>query len=301
MPTLTLFSLAAIVLLLAPVGATGQSPTGSGSACVDALDTASFHRVPVLLNATVPDAKWSAVLPGADLLAQSVALRVRELLGSAEGALPAADSLVNWKNLWGTIAVTVTRDGRFRSQVHSSSTMAMADPGSVLVLVKRALDEVAASGELVMWPETLAGDSATFSITIHRPIVNKAGIVTPVALRQAVPLFTIKTPWESPVDVKRNPRITYPEVSRTNAAYGTVRFAFTVTETGKPDVSSVEEVWPEGVARPKGDLLDYYAAFLSAVKRGLPSGQYQPAMIGGCAVSQRVIESFEFKLRPPSR
>ena len=253
----------------------------------------------MLLNATVPDGKWSAVLPGADLLTQSVALRVREILGSPEGALPAADTLVNWKNLWGTVTVMVTRDGRFQAQVHSSSTGAMGDPRSVLVLVKRAIDDVAASGELVMWPEGLAADSASFSITIHRPIVNKAGVVKPVALRQPVPLFTIRTPWETPVEVKKEPRITYPEVSRTNAAYGTVRFAFTITETGRPDISSVEEVWPEGVARPKGDLLDYYSAFLAAVKRGLPSGQYQPAMIGGCAVSQRVIESFEFKLGRP--
>ena len=152
-----------------------------------------------------------------------------------------------------------------------------------------------------MLPEGFTADSAAFSITIHRPMVNRSGVVMPVALRQAVPLFSIRTPWETPVEMTKEPRITYPELSRTNAAYGTVRFAFTVSETGRADIASVEEVWPEGVARPTGDLRDYYSAFLSAVKRGLPSGRYQPAMIGGCAVSQRVIESFEFKLGHPSR
>ena len=299
--TLTHLRAALVVGLLAPLTAAGQAGTTRGAACVDALDPASFYRVPVFLNATVPDQRSAPVLPGADLLTQSVALRVREILHSPEGKLPAADSLVNWRNLWGTIIVTATPDGRFRSRVHASSVMAMNDPRSVLVLVKRALDDVAASGELLMWPDAFADDSASFSITVHRPIVDKSGVVKPVALRQAVPLFTIRTPWESPVDVIRNPRIVYPELSRSNAAIGTVQFAFMVTEAGKADITTVEEVWPDGVRRPSGELLAYYSAFLSAVKRGLPSGQYRPAMIGGCTVSQQVIETFDFKLGPPSR
>ncbi len=121
--------------------------------------------------------------------------------------------------------------------------------------------------------------------------------VQPVALRQPVPLFTIATPWESPVDVKRQPRIFYPERSRSNSAIGNVQFTFIVTEAGKADITSLEEVWPDGVRRPTGDLLAYYSAFLSAVKRGLPSAEYQPATIGGCPVKQQVIETFEFKFR----
>ena len=295
-------SLRILVALLVPAITQAQSDSyDRSSACVESLDPASFHRVPVVLNATVADARWVSILPGADLLNQSVALRVREILGQREAALPAADSVVNWKNLWGTIAVTATRDGRFRTRVHSSSVSAMDDPRSVLVLVVRALDDIASSGELVMWPEDLTGDSASFNITIHRPVVNKSGVMKPVALRQAVPMFTIGTPWESPVDVKRQPRIVYPELSRTNAVYGTVRFAFTVTESGKADISTIEEVLPDGVVRPSGDLLAYYSAFLSAVKRGLPSAEYHPAVIGGCPVRQKVIESFEFKLGRPGR
>ncbi len=274
-----------------------QELANDAVACVESIPESAFHRVAVVLNATVPDSESIAILPSADFLTQAIALKVRSMLGSAEGELPKADSAVSWRNVWGTIAVTGTPDGRYSWTIPQSSERAAVDERSALAIVERALREVTASGELLMWPQGLRRDSVSFNITIHRPLVSRTGVVSPVAARQAIPIFSLKMPWENAVDYKKQARIRYPERSRTGRAIGTVQMQFIVDQNGKVDPESIKEIWPVSVPKPTPDVLPFYNAFLASVKRGLPSAEFQPAMIGGCAMKQLVIESFEFKFR----
>ncbi len=293
--TAALFTL--FVIAAAPARVLSQDLAGDEAACVAAIPQLAFYRVPVVLNATVANQESIAILPSADFLTQAIALSVRSMLGSPDGELPAGDSVIGWRNVWGTIAVTGTPDGRFTWKIPSSSERAAVDSTSALAIVERALKKVAESGELLMWPQDLKRDSVTFNITIHRPLVRQTGVVSPVAVRQAFPMFTLRMPWESPVDIRKGPRIVYPERSRKGGAIGVVRMQFVVNRHGRLEPGTVMEVWPDGVPQPDADVLPFYKAFVAAVRRGLPTAEFHPAMIGGCAMKQLVIESFEFQFR----
>ena len=280
-----------------PLPSLAQPASTGAPECTASLSPTAFHRVPILLNATVSNDDWREILPGADLLAQSVAMQVRSMLGASESELPAADSAVGLANFGGSMIISATRNGRLRSRVHPSSRTSAADSRSALSLIRRALAHLEASGESLMWPERFGPDTVEFSLTIHRPLVDEAGKISPVRLRQPIAVFTLGMPWETPVEQLKEPRIFYPERSRNKRVIGRVQFTFIVDEQGRVDVDSIEEVVPDPGSWPAADIRPHYQAFVAAVKRGLPSAEFRPAIVAGCPKRQLVVQSFEFTFR----
>lgn len=278
-------------LLALPAGAQKQ-PVELDS-CLYRIPASAFKRVPVFLEATA-DSQSRAILPGADLFAQSVAFKLRELVGGHESKLAEADSSVWWASVWGEVVVNVTRAGPLTWHVADWSVGADTLPKSALAVLRRSIEAVASSGELIALPEG-NGDSWSFGLSLVHPLVTKGGRLIPVKARQPVPVFTLSVPWEQPVEMIRLPKLEYSEFSRRLGATGAVRLSFVVDKSGTANAESVKEVFLAGEKRPVGEDRIYADGFIRAVKRALPSARFAPAVVGGCALNQVVQQVFDFR------
>jgi len=283
-----------LIFSLPALPAAAQKQPIEVDSCLYRIPASAFKRVPVFLEATA-DSASRAILPGADLFAQSVAFKVREFVGGSESKLTEADTVIDWSRMWGEVIVTVHRDRPLAWRAPEWSSRADTLPRSAVRMVKRAIEAVVAGGEGVTLPEGVSGDSLTFGLSLVYPRVTKEGQVIPIKARQPVPVFTMAVAWEKSVEVTRNPRIVYPEISRSMGAIGNVRLAFAVTRQGEADMTTVKELWPPALKRPTGELRNAYDAFLRSVIRALPTAKFSPAVIGGCVMNQMVEQTFSFK------
>ena len=285
------------IAVLAPASSAGaQNLPSEIDSCVARIPASALKRVPVYLQA-MADHAATAILPEADLFAQSVGFKLRDMLGGSEQRLPEADSAFAWESLWGEVGVTAHRGGSITWRVPVWSAPADTLPRSSLKMLQSAIRAVVASGETVMLPQALPYDSLSFGLSLINPQVTQAGKIIPAKSRQPTPVFTIAVPWTQPVDQTRGPDIDYPQISRSNAITGKVRVSFQVNKSGRAVTDSMIEIWPRDLERPTGELLAAYNAFLNAIRRGLPSARYSPGVVGGCVVSQTVFQAFEFKFQ----
>ena len=139
------------MLGLLALPASAQKQPVELDSCLYRIPASAFKRVPVFLEATA-DSQSRAILPGADLFAQSVAFKLRELVGGNESRLAEADSSVWWASLWGEVVVTVTRAGPLTWHVADWSVGADTLPKSALAVLRRSIEAVASSGELIALP-----------------------------------------------------------------------------------------------------------------------------------------------------
>jgi hypothetical protein len=287
--TVTLFALICI-----PSRAISQEDP-KDIACVRELPRSAYHRVGVGLDAVAYDNRGKVMLPSADILAQTVAFRIRSMMGGSEERIPDADTLlVSPLGVYGAIRVTATPDGKFTWR---GSTTAPSDLSrSAIRLVVRALEQLSTEGEMVMWPEGAGQDPVTFGLVVVRPKVNRDGVESAVKARQPVPIFMIEIPWEKPVELTKKPRIFYPNKSRANRMMGGVEIEYIVDQDGKVVPGSFTEVWPADRPKLSASDMEYYRAFLRAVERGFPTAEFSPAIIGGCPVKQKVKQIINFEL-----
>ena len=283
------------LLMLTASSAAAQKQPIAADSCFASIPASAFKRVPVFLEATQQDSASRAILPNADFFTQAVAFRIRELLGAKDSKLVEADSAINWGTLWGEVVVTVKKDAPIAWSVQAWSGRADSSERSSLRVLKRAIADVVTNGESVILPDGM-GDSASFGMSFVHPRVTKEGKIIPVNARQAIPVFTLLVPWDKSVELTKFPSIAYPEISRSFGAIGSVRLAFLVDKSGRPDAENAKEVWPQDKPRLTGQTLRAYEAFVRAVKRDLPTARFSPAVIGGCVVNQMVEQSFNFTI-----
>lgn len=270
------------------------------AACLAAIPESAFARVAVHVAATPDDAEQTALLRGADLLAQGVAQRLQAIVAATHDAagdgVPAGDALVTWRSVPGHVHVTVHRDGRLAWARGDTGTLRTADTAAT-VLLARALADVHTAGERVLWPDSLAGDSAAFSLALAAPTIRRDGSATLEGVRSAFPAFTLPLPWSEPVRIVTPPRIVYPDASLRGGAEGMVRLQYVVDERGRALAETIAEQWPASRPRLRGDLGRYYQAFVRTTRRGVPTGRFESARIGGCAVPQLVQQEFAYGIR----
>jgi hypothetical protein len=287
-------------LLLLFVGVARASAAGAQNgpievdSCVSRIPASAFKRVPVFVQATADHAA-TGILPQADLFAQSVGYKLRDMLGGSEEKLPEADSVITWRLLWGEIGVTAHRNQPVTWSVPDWSIDADTLPHSPLRMLQNAIRAVVASRETVVIPEELPYDSLSFGLSLISPHVTESGKIIPAKSRQPTPVFLLDVPWTKPVEQTRGPNIDYPQISRTNGIQGNIRVMFQVNRSGRAVMETMTELWPRDLKRPTGELLVAYNAFMQGVRRGLPSARYSPAVVGGCVVSAKVVQTFEFK------
>jgi hypothetical protein len=272
--------------------ATAIPLAAQSNTCLAKLQPNVFTRVPVLID-TQADESTAAILPAADILTQILTERIRKRVGSETGTLSAGDSLVSWQQLGGSVIVTTKRDGTFTWKNDTTvSADFMGTKG--LDILTRALTEASAGGERVFWPENAKQDSLSFQLSFVTPGVRENGKLEPLKVRVANPVFTLMIPWFKAAEMSEKPRIDYPIRPQSGSAEGKVVLDFVVDSLGHIDPASVKEVAP--AKKPIGEDGAYYQRFLASTIRGVPSGKYKPATIGGCPINQQVRQSFDFKL-----
>jgi hypothetical protein len=287
-----------ILLLLVGIAlpAAAQKQPIEVDSCLYKIPKSEFKRVGVFLEATSNDSASAAILPAADLFTQTVAYRIRALVGKSETTLIEADSAIAWWTVRGEVVVVVRPEGKFTWRVPEWSAGVDTMPRSSLALLRRAITDVAASGEWITWPEGNKQDSLTFGLSLVTPRVTKDRKVIPVKARQPVAVFTLMVPWEKSVEVLKSPNAWYPDKARNDWAIGMVRLAFLVDKSGRAKPETIKEVFLPGELRPRGEMAEYYNKFLKVVTQSLPSARFSPAVIGGCVMKQMVQQTFEFKL-----
>jgi hypothetical protein len=283
------------LLLFVATNAESQKQPVELDSCIHRIPSSSLKRVPVFLQATADSAE-RLVLPSADFLAQDVAFKIREVLGATGPQLAEGDSAVDWSRLWGEVIVTLHRDAKPTWKVPDWSMRADTIARSSISLLVRAIKAVVDEGELIPYPDGVPGDSISFSLSLVNPTVTEKGKILPVVARQPIPVFSIAIAWERSAEVIKPPPVSYPEYSRSIRAIGGVRLTYVVNKSGRVEPETIKEAWPAGVAKPQGQLLLAYEAFLRAVQRGVPSAKFSPAMVGGCPVRQVVQQYFDFRI-----
>ena len=279
------------MMLGVPAGA--QKQPIAMDPCLYRIPASAFKRVPVFLEATADSASRS-ILPAADLFAQSVAFKLREMTGGTDAALAEADSTILWATLWGEVVVTARRNGPVTWRIPDWSVGADTIPRSALVLLRKSIEAVVGSGESIVLPEGRA-DSAVFGLSLVHPLVMKGGKVIPVKARQPTPVFTMAVPWEQQAEMLRMPNLEYSQFAVERGATGAVRLSFVVDKNGRADPKTVKEVFLPGEKRPVGEDRIYANGFIQIVRRGLPSAKFAPAVIGGCQLNQVVQQVFDFR------
>jgi len=261
----------------------------SSSSCIDQLPPSAFTTVAVYAFVDLPDSVSSHFAATADNLLQELVLEAQTILGAAPGILPRGEPGIDWRGADGSLRVTAFRDGR----VVPGDTVT----GTAAALMARALTKISTLG-LLDWTADSARDSVRFEIAFVRPVLDSVGGVSkPTPRRTAIPLLSVRAPWERGVSQKpgrAHPH--YPEGARRAGYQATIVLSFIVDSTGHAVESTIKEVWPEGTPRLWGEKRSMYERFLEATKRTIPELEFRPAVIGGCPVNQLVRMPFIFTL-----
>jgi hypothetical protein len=296
-------SCAALLVTTPAVARAQESSTSRDSApsCLMSIPDSALRRVVVYVQAVLIDSTDKAILPGLDLLAQQVADSVRTSLGVAADQLPNGEPAVTWRALESSLLVVVRRDGRITSTLPTSKVSSSVDSyradTAATHLLARALASVAEDdGYFTVWPDGFEPDSVAFHLVINYPFVDGRGVITPIQVRQAFPLFSVGVPPREPVVVKRRSIPRYPKDLPAKGVTGDLIIQFIVDTTGHADMTTVKDLWPSSRPRLTGEMGEYYDAFRQAVVRSLPKTLFEPARLGGCKVKQLVQLPFGFKL-----
>lgn len=267
--------------------------------CTDHLPPSVFNRVTVFAYVHVDQGANRDVRFAAENFLPDVAAAVARLLRAPAGALPNADSIVDWRWADGSIRVTAFGDGRMTWQ-----TGAAPHPDGATQLLARALasaDSAGARVQLFAVGGKAPPDSIVFWIKTGHPTVSDAGEVTPPKIEgAAIPVFTRSIPWEDYADLNPGMRPPeYPEAALENGAEASVIVEFVIDTSGRVRQSTVREKWPAHIPPLKGELGPYWGEFVRAVHDALLGYRYFPARLGGCPVSQLVTQRFGFTIGRP--
>ena len=291
-----------LAVILVAFGATraveAQERSMPFESCAVMAPAGQLTRVPVLVQADA-DLRGLPYLPAADAFAQSVAIKLRLILGNSASRLPEADSVIAWSRLAGELILTA-----HKNKLPTLRLPAWYPPDadttskSALALLRRAAELVVADGDGIPLVD-YKGDSLAFRLSFVHPDVAPDGSGTSLNARAAAFAFTLAIPPGRAVEQLRGPTIAYPMAARANREINSVRLAFTVNQSGRAVVESVQELWPGDTPLPFGPQRMAYDALTRAVKAGLTSARYAPAMIGGCRVDQVVTQRFDFVIPEP--
>lgn len=299
----TLFRLAALIVGSAAGAAPAAAqmvadviPAAHAPRCLASTRVGGLTQVIASVIASIPDT--TAALAGSTtaLVAQSVAERLREILGATRDSLPRGAPAITWHDLKGSIAVTVHR-ADLRMEWRVDSAPGTFGSPTAIGLLERALFESRTSGELAfVWPDSLESDSVRFKLRFVRPFIDHEGTLVPHGFPMAFAAFTVDVPREA-LPVPRGSAPRYPARARAAGAEGGVRLRFLVDSGGGVAASSVSEVWPPDQLRPTGKLAEFYADFLDAATRVVVREGFEPGRVGDCRVTQWLEMQFEFKLQ----
>lgn len=258
--------------------------------CIKAIPDSALAPTVLYLHPSEPAELTPAAasqLDGIDILTQLVAERLRAVLHAAPGVVPRGEPLLA---LGSTEAVNVTvfHDGHFVAR--AAPTPISNAAGARRPVIAVVLDSIRADGELFLWNAAGTGDSASFRLELL-PSTFRDGKVTPPAVRLGVPIATIMAPRAQLATVREMKKLRPPEFERRAPYRDPFTVEFVVDSTGHVSPESIRDV-----ARPHlaADRVVIYDGYFASLRRVLEGATFEPARVGGCAVSQVVIQKFDF-------
>lgn len=240
--------LGTLILISCSAAASAQvdqaSVSLSWSSCVEHLPPSAFTRVAVYAYVDLKDSASVTFAQTADNFLQDLVTTTQRLLGAKGDTLPVGESAVNWRGVDSALhLVAYKKDGRI-AVLHRDSIRV----GTSALIAARALDSVWTPGQLE-WSADSARDSVRFDIAFIRPYLDSAGhAAMPKHRRVAVAVFSLLEPTERQVALKpgqRPPR--YPGYERNEGYMGTILLQFVVDTAGRPELSTVRDLWPHAV------------------------------------------------------
>lgn len=291
-----LIAVAAIALMTASArtaaAQTGVGDTLSprGARCVDTISSATEQRI-AYLRATIQDSADEHLSQSADLFAQSVAQRLRVMLGAKGDTLPPAEPTLTWRNIRRgvTVAITATHDGGLAVQPLAEDVDPVA--GGLVTRIARAVE---ASGDWFFWPPDEKRDSVSFDLSIALAPPHETRLTG--GFGYAFPIFSMAYPVETGAVLTTTTLPPHPDKKFGVGGDGTVVLEFVVDSTGHVDTATVRDPLENDPQRPTGEAGEIYDEFIKSLREWLPTATYEPARIGGCAVSQLVQQPFSFSV-----
>ncbi len=261
------------------------------NSCLDTISMAKATPSVIYLEATVRDSADPRLGQMADIFAQSVAMRVRQQLDARGDTVPPGEPKISWLSITSSsrLDVAVTRNG---ASTYNLVTLHIDSVAAGMML--RAAQSAASSDEGAFWPGDMPGDTVKFSLSYKMSPRGKTELRNPT--RVAFPVFTLMVPPETPAELIGGGLPQYPPLPRMAGAIAIVTTEFLVDSAGRAMPSTFKEIWGPKDKRPTGQLLEYYEAFVSSIKRWLPSATFAPARVGGCPVPQLVSQPFTFTI-----
>lgn len=293
-----IYMLVAIAVAV-PVGA--QKAPVEPTECFDRIPANELTRVTVVATASIRDSANKRIPAIATKLLQQIAPRFRAMLGSSREGLPDGEPLITWREIEPAVLVTGFRDGHLTARVREDSSHVVRPPAAAARLLVKVLE-----AEHFQWPESF-GDSVKFRIDFDAPTIDAKGTVKPLPPLPLVPfgtegatripMFSVATPRYEGVSMRKNGSFRYPSAPQSLKIEGTVTMSYYVDSTGRAELATLKDVWPDRVERPTGEDGEYYRQFVEAIRAGLGSARYWPAKYGGCPTRQSVQQPFAFGVR----
>lgn|SRR6185437_12854966 len=276
-----------IVHAQAPAGATSPA---HAARCIDTISSTPEERI-AYLRATVRDSADEHVSQSADLFAQSVAQRLRSMLGIKGDTLPRAEPIMTWRNIepGASVVITAARTGGIAVQPLAEDVDPVA--GGLLTRIARAVE---ASGDWFFWPPDEQRDSLSFELSILLAPPHETALTGETGY--AFPIFSIAYPTETAAVLTSTTLPKHPDKSFGVSGDGTVVLEFVVDSTGRVDTATVRDPLLNTPRYPTGREGEIYDDFSKALRAWLPTATYEPARIGGCPVRQLVQQPFAFSV-----
>jgi hypothetical protein len=289
-------SIAIATNIVAPRPAVAQViqavPRTIRAACLDTTSAALTLPVVVYVRADVADSVAQVIGPIADVFAQSVGQRLRELLHGRGDTIPPGEPTITWRNISdeNRLIVRIVRDSEPVYELASPHVDSVA-AAMLLTAAHIASD----SGEAPLWTQISRSDTMVFGIRFE--LIPASATTLPDDIRAVFPVFSVMFPPRTPVrpDVHSEPE--YPDDLRRMGVSGYVIASFEVDTAGHPLPETIKDVWPASKERLTGALLTDYNEFAQSVFKSIKAATFTPARLGGCAVPQLVVQPVTFSLR----
>ena len=270
--------------------AVGDPTSPRGASCIDTISSAAAQRI-AYLRATIQDSADEHLSQSADLFAQSVAQRLRVMLGAKGDTLPPAEPTLTWRNVRPGVSVVITaaREGGIAVQPLAANVDPVA--GGLLTRIARAVE---ASGDWFFWPPEAKRDSASFELSIVLAPPHETQLTGDFGY--AFPIFSMAYPVETGAVLTTTTVPPHPDKKFGVSGDGTVVLEFVVDSAGRVDTTTIRDPLENDPERPTGQAGEIYDEFVKSLRAWLPTAKYEPATIGGCAVSQLVQQPFTFSV-----
>ena len=265
------------------------------AACTSRIPVSEMAPVVVYAYVDIPtDTVSLRIRPAAQVLVARIARNVRTAFGAGSDGPSPGEPRVRWQGVNGEIHLIAHRDGRLIWTAPEGDSLYT----SAIRAVASALRAVTDSGGRLAWPDSIAADSAHFTISLHAPILNRDGFGSSPKLDRAEPLFQVMQPWIELARPIPGAAPILPQLPKAGWPDAVLPYTFFVDASGRADAGTARELRRADHPPRTGAEGRYYDAFARSIRDFLKTAQFEPARIGGCPVSQTVRQSFDFRLTP---